>query len=379
MGASARFLGRTAAVAGAVAALLGLLACGEAAVAPGAPAVIDSDVAAVVNGEPIYASNVQLEAESQGAAEPDKPLETDSAEFNRVLDQLIDVKLLALEAESRALHEDPQARHRLEAAREHILGNILVEAVVSERVDEAAIRKMYEAQIAIWELGDEAHVRHIVAATREDIEAIVAELNKGADFAVLASRKSIDEGSRLEGGDLGYMTEDEALPEIARVIRSTPAGGLSKPFETAMGWHVARIEERRKEQPPTLEELREPILKHLTMMQIGEVLKELRTEARIEKLTSPQNSTIDVDPFDLAPEEEPGRRPSISSFEAAAPRPPVSETRSPVPPPEAPLVELPPDGAARPLPDAAPTLGPQAPVGPRAEAPVGEGRPDPDR
>lgn len=318
----------------AVAALLALslAGCGGPATEVARAASADpSAVAALVNGQPIYVSDVELEARVQGMIERDERLEVDSAEFNEILDQLIDIKLLALEAVSRGLDEEPESRHRLETARENILGNILVDRVVEERVDEAAIKKMYEAQIAIWELGDEAHVRHIVAPTKEDIEKIIAELKGGADFAILASRRSSDDATRMEGGDLGYMTEEEATPEFAKMIRETSTGGISKPFQTDMGWHVAKIDERRKEQPPAMEELRGPILKHLTMMQIGDVLKDLRQEAKIEKQTAPRNSTLDVDPFELP--AEPARPPAAAappSIEASAPKA-VSEGREGAP------------------------------------------------
>lgn len=346
-----------------------LAACSKDAprTGPAAGGVVDSTVAATVGGQPIYVSDVQLEAEAQGVTDAGKPLEFDSAEFNRVLDQLIDVKLLAQEAVGRQLDQDPQARHRLEAAREHILGNILVETVVAERVDEAAIKKMYDSQVAIWQGGDEVHVRHIVVPTREDADKVVARLQGGADFAVLASKTSIDQATRLEGGDLGYMTEDEAPPELQKVIKSTPVGGISKPFQTAMGWHVAKIEDRRKEQPPTLEELRDPILKHLTMMQIGEELKELRTKTKIKKMNSPQNAPIDTDPFNLAPVIPDNKAPA--PLEASATRPPVAETRSPEP-------------AAAPPPKPAPVAKPPAKPAARPSAsqpaagPVGESRED---
>ena len=177
------------AVAGLLA--LGLAGCGGPASEIAAAATADpSAVAALVNGQPIYVSDVELEAHVQGMIEGDERLEVDSAEFNEILDQLIDIKLLAMEAIGRGLDEEPESRHRLDTARDNILGNILVDRVVEERVDEAAIKKMYEAQVAIWELGDEAHIRHIVAPTKEDIEKIVTELKGGADFAIVASRKS---------------------------------------------------------------------------------------------------------------------------------------------------------------------------------------------
>jgi peptidyl-prolyl cis-trans isomerase C len=374
------------AVAGLLA--LGLAGCGGPASEVAAAATADpSSVAALVNGQPIYVSDVELEARVQGMIEGDERLEVDSAEFNEILDQLVDIKLLAMEAVSRGLDEEPESRHRLDTARDNILGNILVDRVVEERVDEAAIKKMYEAQIAIWELGDEAHVRHIVAATKEDIEKVVAELKGGADFAILASRKSTDDATRMEGGDLGYMTEEEATPEFAKMIRETPTGGVSKVFQTDMGWHVAKIDDRRKEQPPSMEELRQPILKHLTMMQIGDVLKELRQEAKIEKQTSPRNSTLDVDPFEMPP--EPVRPPVAAApppIEASAPRPASEAREGPATPPAAtppaasstpakPPAAPPSTAASRPT-TSAPAASPAAPR-PAATTPASPSRPAP--
>lgn len=343
-----------------VLASLGLAGCGKPAPRAEEAAIADpSAVAATVNGEAIYVSDVELEAKVQNLIEDGERLEVDSAEFNEILDQLIDIKLLATEAVARGLDEEPESRHRLATARDNILGNILVDRVVEERVDEAAIRKMYETQIAIWELGDEAHVRHILAPSKEEIEKIAAELKGGGDFAVVASRRSADDATRMEGGDLGYMTAEEATPEFAKAIKETQTGGISKPFQSDMGWHILKIDERRKEQPPSIEELRGPILKHLTMMQIGEVLKELRKESKIVKQTSPRNSPLDVDPFET-PAEAPKIPPAI---EAAAPPPPVSDVRQPAP------AATP---AAAPTPATAPTATKPAaaPPKPAASAPA---------
>lgn len=321
------------AAAGTLALGLALASCGKPAPKGAEAAAADaSAVAAVVNGEQIYVSDVLMEAEMEDLTGPDgKGLEVDSAEFNEVLDKLIDIKLLAMEAKSRGLDEEAMSRHRLETARENILANILVDQVVKEKVDEAAIKKMYDAQIAIFELGEEAHIRHILSKSKDDIDKIAAQLKAGADFAVVASKLSADDATRQDGGDLGYMTADEATPEFAKALKETATGGISKPFEDQQGWHVIKVDERRKEAPPTVEDLREPILKHLTLMQMDEVLKQLRTEAKIEKHTSPRNSTLDVDPFTLPPEDAkaapppPTASPSPETSPSAAPdaRPPT--------------------------------------------------------
>jgi peptidyl-prolyl cis-trans isomerase C len=310
-----------------------LLAMGACDARPGgedvAPVVDASSIAATVNGEPIYASDVQLEAETQGLAQPGDMLDNDSAEFHAILDELIDIKLLALEAEARGLEDDPRVRHRLETARDHILGNSLMDVIVSERVDEAAVRKMYEAQVAAQEeagqLGEEARVRHIMTDSKEAIERIAADLKTGADFSVLASQQSSDEATKMDGGDLGFLSDTEAArlsPELAQAVKATPTGAVSRPFQSGIGWHVIRVDERRKEQPPSIDDLREPILKFMRTEQIDETLKQLRSEARIDRQGAPRDAPLDTDPFRLAPTEAdpgPARPPRPApSIEASA-------------------------------------------------------------
>lgn len=335
---------RLACAAAALLACLTLAACGgEPAPAEREAANADpSAEAATVNGQIIYVSDVEMEARMKGLISENETLEPESAEFNEILDQLIEIKLLAMDALSRGLDEEPEARHRLLTARDNILGNILLEHVADEKVDEAAIRKMYDAQVQLLVLDDEAHVRHILAPTKEAIDKIAAELKAGADFAVLASKRSTDAATRMDGGDLGYMTADDATPEFAKVIRSMPSGGISRPFEDQAGWHVVKIDEVRKELPPSIEELRGPIVQFLRRTQLEEILKQLRSEAEISKKTSPRNSRLDAPdepratPAPAAPASTPAPvepvapapAPAVARPEATAPAAPPPEARS---------------------------------------------------
>lgn len=300
--------------------------------------------AATVNGQIIYVSDVEMEARMKGVIREGETLETESAEFNEILDQLIEIKLLSIEALSRGLDEEPEARHRLETARDNILGNILLEHVADEKVDEAAIRKMYEAQVQLLVLDDEAHVRHILAPTKEAIDKIAAELKAGAEFTVLASKRSTDQATRMDGGDLGYMTADDATPEFAKVIRETPSGGISRPFEDSTGWHVVKIDEVRKEQPPSIEELRGPIVAFLRRTQLEEILKQLRSEAEISKKTSPRNSRLD------APEEPKPAPAAIAPTVPETRNQPAATPAGPAPATPTPVVTTPKPAAPAPAP-----------------------------
>lgn len=288
----------TASLAATLAAVLLLSGCGDdsrPAQETASGASEPSDEAATVNGQIIYVSDVEMEARLKGVTKSGEKLEPGSTEFDEILEELIEVKLLAMEALQRGLDEDPEARHRLDTARDNILGNILIEHVAATEIDEAAVRKMYEAQVQLLEpqMENEARVRHIMAPTKELIDRIAAELKTGGDFAVVAARRSTDEATRLDGGDLGYMTADEASPEFARVIREVPPGGVSRPFEDQQGWHIIKVDEVRKRRPPSLEDLRETIERYLKSQQLEKILKQLRGQAEIVKRNPARAASMD--------------------------------------------------------------------------------------
>lgn len=333
------FRTRLTAVVTGLAAVLALTGCGgESPPPPEEEASAPSAEAATVNGQTIYVSDVELEARLKGAIRPGEKLEVDSAEFNEILDKLIDWKLLAMEAIGRGLDEEPEARHRLATARDDVLGNVLLEHIAEEKVDEAAILKMYETQVELLkpQLENEAHLRHILAPTKDAIDKIAAELKAGAEFTVLAARRSTDEATRMDGGDLGYMKAGDATPEFAKVIREIGNGGVSKPFEDAAGWHIVKIDDVRKEQPPSIDELREPIVQFLRRTQLQEVLKDLRGKAEIQKKTSPRNSRLDEPQEPVRATPTP---PAAAPAPAPAPSPPA-ETAKPTAPATTPAPQL---------------------------------------
>jgi len=335
-------------VLAALAACLPLAGCGgEAAPMEEAAEGDVSAEAATVNGQAIYVSDVDMEARMRGLVKPGETLAPGSAEFDEVLEGLIEVKLLAVEAVDRRLDEEPEARHRLNTARDQILMNILLERIAEEKIDEAALRKMYEAQLQLLEpdLETEAHVRHILAPTRDAIEKVAAELKTGVDFAVLAARRSTDAATRLDGGDLGYLTAGAVSPELARVIRDIPKGGVSRPFEDAQGWHIVKVEDVRKKRPPSIDELDEKIRRFLKEQEFEKILKELRADAEIVKRNPARSSRLDAPAATAAPKPV-ERAPAAPAPEAPAPDtsqgitilpmepvPPPAETRDPAAPP----------------------------------------------
>jgi peptidyl-prolyl cis-trans isomerase SurA len=85
-----------------------------------------------------------------------------------------------------------------------------------------------------------------MAQTKALADDIYDKLKNGADFAQLAKEQSEDQGSTLQGGDLGWVTPNTMVPEFETVMNQTSIGGISKPFRTQFGWHILQVEGRRE-------------------------------------------------------------------------------------------------------------------------------------
>ena len=243
----------------------------------------DTEVAEI-DGTKIYLSDVERTAASQGLIEEGSPLTPGQPIFQKVLDELIDQRLLALDALRQSLDQEDETRRRLSASRERILGNVLVENHLKNAVNEATIRRMYDEQASLRDRGDEVQARHILLKDEETAKEIAKKLSDGADFEALAREISEDEGSRDTGGNLGYFTNDMLEAKFTKVAFDTQKGEISEPFETEYGWHILQVQNRRKAPQPSFEDMRSEILNFMTYDEIQNILKSLRAQGDVKLL-----------------------------------------------------------------------------------------------
>lgn len=308
-------------------ALLTLAACGGGGGNDRPPEPGDRAVARVA-GETIWASDVKREAVAQGLIGDGEPLDVTSGLFRRVLDEVIDQRLLAREAERRGLDNSPAVQRRLATTRDRILGDVLVETVVNGTITDQAVQTLYNEQLNLARTSEEIRVRQIVSRTQAEAAQVVGILSAGAAFEAVAAERSIDEATRYSGGDLGYSTLDVMPKAYADALRDRPAGSTVGPFQVDGGWAVVRIEDRRRETPPTLEQARPQIVRYLTYEGVRRLLEDLRGGAEVEILLGASDEARGTEP-------------------ASAPR--SAATPAPTPPPaSAPTSEQAPAATAAP-------------------------------
>lgn len=140
----------------------------------------------------------------------------------------------------------------------------------------------------------QSHARHILikpSAIRNDeetqalLQKIANAVQRGGDFSALAKKYSEDPGSALKGGDLGWSSPGQMVPEFEEMVANTEPGKLSPPFRTQFGWHIVQVLERREQ------DMSEQILRQQAQMilrkrqfqdELPRWLKELRDQAYIQ-------------------------------------------------------------------------------------------------
>lgn len=268
------------------AAVLALAACAQKPVAQRAPEPGDKAVA-MVDGQTVWASDVKREAVAQGLIGEGEPLDGSSDLFRQMLDEVVDEKLLAAEAVRRRMDRDPVAVRRLTAARDRILGDMLVQSMVDKAVTDQAIQTLYQEQLKRSTLTDEIHARQIVLTTPAEAEAVKKQLASGASFEALALQRSIDTATRFNGGDLGYFTTDVMPEPYGAVLKDAKTGQVVGPIKVDNGFALVKVEDRRQEQPVPLEQARPQIVRFLTYDEVRDLLKRLRDQSKIKLLVAP--------------------------------------------------------------------------------------------
>ena len=261
------------------------VSCLVAAFVLGAPLARaqDDPVLARVNGVEIRQSDLAIAEEDIGnqAAQMDA-----EAKRDYLVSLLSDMILVGQAAEAKKVHEGADFKRRLVLMRTKLLMEQYLQAEAKTAVTEAAMRKVYDEAIGQMKQEPEVRARHILVETEDEAKAVVAELKKGTDFAELAKSKSKDPGS-ADGGDLGYFTKDQMVPEFSEVAFKLDKGALSDPVKSQFGWHVIKVEDKRERKPPEFDKVKEQLESFVVRRSQVDLITKLRAEAKIEKLTPP--------------------------------------------------------------------------------------------
>lgn len=310
------------------------VAMAQAPTAAQRPTTPPDQVVVTVNGDPVYAGEVQMAAQRMAQGMAQSGQQVDPQQIGAAaMQQLVDGMLLVQEAKRRGLKVDPAivaagvkqaettaggaeqldatlAQEGLNRARlntliedSDLVNQLLRQLGEGIEVSDEKVAAFYKENPTFFQAAEEVSARHILfkveagadeetkAAAKAKAEAARKRALAGEDFATLATELS--EGpSGPSGGSLGFFSKDRMVKPFADAAFALEAGGTSEVVETQFGYHVIRVEERRAARTVPLEEVQDRIRQGLTQEEQGKkveaLLGGLREKAAIVPTAAPQ-------------------------------------------------------------------------------------------
>jgi peptidyl-prolyl cis-trans isomerase C len=265
-----------------------------------ASAINKADAIAVVNGSYISKAtfeNLQkdITARSQGQNFPK----------DKLVEELVQRELLVQDAMQKNLDKTPDVVAQLDEARKAILTQAVVQNFMkTSPVTDAEVKAEYDKKVA-GDNNTEYKARHILVKTEEEAKKLIAELDKGADFAKLANKNSLDGKEAQNGGDLGWFVAGQMVEPFSKAVIALEKGKYTKtPVQSQFGWHVILREDSRTQTPPPLEAVKEQLMPYLQRQKVQNMIETLRKQAKVEiliPLTEDKPKTPEADKAEAKP------------------------------------------------------------------------------
>jgi peptidyl-prolyl cis-trans isomerase C len=249
---------------------------------PGPTAAAAGDpVVARVNGAELHRSDVIEAIRGLPPQAQQQPIER---LYPLVLDQMVSAIVVSQAGRKTKLQDDPEVKKRLALVQDQLIADAYIQRLLQKQVTDQKLHARYDKFIKDAPAREEVHARHILVASEDEAKAIIAELKKGADFNKLAQEKTTDPSGKTSGGDLGYFTKEDMVPEFAdAAFKLKPGEFTDTPVKTQFGWHVIKLEDRRQAKPPTFEQVKPRLTNEISREIVSEKVKELRTAAKIDE------------------------------------------------------------------------------------------------
>jgi len=259
-----------------------------------------NEVVARVNGADITEKDLKMALED---IKDTIPQMSKAERRDYVISYLADLEMVSAAAEEAGYADKDNVKRRLDYMRKRALMELYLNDAGETVSNEEEARKLYDQVIADIPAEERVRARHILVESEDEAKEIKAAIDAGKDFAEIAKEKSKDPGSGAEGGDLGWFTKEQMVPEFAEAAFSLDVGAVSDPVKSDFGWHVIKVEDKRDK--PGFDEVEDQLYEMLARQKQRDIILGLREKAEVERLDKPAEESGEADPSDdAAPEAE---------------------------------------------------------------------------
>ena len=203
-----------------------------------------------------------------------------------LVQQLSDQQMLANAGHAAGLRNSVTVQLALRNQERAVMADAYMAQQLVSRVDDAAIQAAYDERFANAEPVQEVRAAHILVETQEQAAELKTQIEAGAEFATLAAEHGTD-GTASRGGDLGWFSHEQMVPEFADAAFALDAGTVSDPVQSPFGWHLIKLEEKRDQPVPSLELVRDELVAQLTENAQRSLIEELRGSSAVKPPAEP--------------------------------------------------------------------------------------------
>ncbi len=254
-----------------------LAACGKGQQAA-APAATDKPATppvAVVDGTPI--SREAYDDYLKGLLRGKPVSDVTADEKNQVLDQMINMQLIAAQAEKDGLDKDPEVATRVALLRTQILADAAAQKYV--KINEPSDQDLHAAYDAAADK-TEYHASHILVPTKEKADQLIKKIKGGAKFEDIAKAESTD-NSKANGGDLGWFTTARMVKPFGDAVKGLKKGEFTTdPVQTQYGWHIIKLADTRD---APFDQMKPQLTNGIMQKKFQDYIEALKKTAKIEK------------------------------------------------------------------------------------------------
>lgn len=257
-----------------------------------APAFADEYVIMKVNNQEVSSAETQAVWEGLFPAGQAPAFDSTKPEMKeRILRAIMAEKLVYGEAVKQGVDKSDKVNKEVEDIKKKLVVRTYLDSKTADMISDADIKKEYDAMVAAQKDEKEVHARHILVASEAEAKDVKKKIDSGKSFEDVAQEMSKDAGSAKNGGDLGYFTKDKMVPEFAAAAFSMKKGEVSGPVKSSFGYHIIKVEDIRKVQPPALNEVKDQIKQKLQEKKLNDYVGGLVKSADV-KVFDPKGKEI---------------------------------------------------------------------------------------
>jgi len=234
---------------------------------------------ATVNGKAIEKKTFEAYKKHKKAQDPKYDVEKNR---ETLIQELVNRELMFQDALSKKLNKDKDVLFQLEQHRVDLLiKHAIRKTMLATPITDTELKSEYDRRVKSANV-QEFKARHILLKKEDKAKSVIEELNNGKDFIKLAKAYSTGPTGK-NGGDLGWFNARQMVPEFSKAVSNMKKGNYTKaPVKTKFGWHVIKLEDTRKMEPPKFSDIKKQVRAIMQNKKLQEYIVKLRKKAKIK-------------------------------------------------------------------------------------------------